>query len=151
MSFLAHCQKTDFPEFLKASHSSTARNTLWYWQVGRERLYFTHIHLGVQAQKWNISRQPAADLTCWPKGISPCFTLFPMPPFSTPGSRHESTRTLHAFHHHLCLHTPRTLWILPLTDHTCHFTHLPTSPSRSGCFFLPSCSSTNRNLSYGCD
>lgn len=88
---------------------------------------------------------------CWPKGISPGFTCFPMLPFATPGSRHESTRTLHAFHHHLCLHTPRTLWILPLTDHTCHFTHLPTSPSRSGCFFLPSCSSTNRNLSYGCD
>lgn len=64
---------------------------------------------------------------------------------------------MHTFHL-LCLHTPQTLCILPLTNYMCHFAQLPTaSPSHSGSLSLLShpdktsstLSSRKRNLSYG--
>lgn len=141
MLFLTHCQKT----FHSFWNLHTAQQ--WGTHFDTDRLAVKGYTLHLLHLPWcsgsEIKHQPPATYrfeTCWPKGIRPLLqglSNIVIHCSRHAKSRQESTSVLHASHHHLCLHTPQTLWILPLSHHTCQFTHLATSPSHSGCLFLP--------------
>lgn len=140
------------------SESSAARNTLWYWEVSRERLHstlYSHWCLGSEVKLQSSARYRLE--MCWPK--VPSFT----------GSRtviHHFRTKAQEYTHAARLSSP------PLPAHSTnplgsvsHKSHVPvyTPPyiplhTQAVCFFLPSrrgsstsCPSTNRNLSYGYD
>lgn len=138
MLFLTHCQKKTFHSFWKL-HTAQQQGTHFDTDRSAGKGYTLHPPWCSGSEMKHQSPACCRFEMCWPEGISPF--LQGLSNIVICHSRHvesrqQSTHMLHTFHHHLCLHTPQTLWVLPLTQHTCHFTHLATSPSHSGSLFL---------------